>query len=227
LMAGQIVKQASGPFTDSSLDGVSIAGVQEFDGSGLPLIQAGLTTWDGAGNLTWNADLNDAGMMSSPAYTGTYSVGSNGRVALTVNGQSTPSILYLTGQNEGFLYASNNVITGEIMNQSGTSFTNASVSGNYAGGNWQALGTASLEVEQLTADGAGNVTGTVDADTPLTQPFGPTSTSISGTYTVSSNGRGTISQNSVTTGIFYVVSPTQILVIPNTVSNPTVVTLSH
>jgi hypothetical protein len=227
LMAGQIVQQAPGTFADSSLSGVSVSGVQEFDNSQLPLIQAGLITWDGAGDFSWNADQNDAGTMSSPSFTGTYTVVSNGRVALTINGQPNSLVLYLTGPNKGFLYAPNNVITGEIMNQSGTAFTTASVSGNYAGGNWQALGSASLEVELLTADGAGNVTGTVDADAPLSHPYGPTSAQIAGTYTVSSNGRGTITQSGATTGIFYVVSPTQILMIPNATSTPTVVKLSH
>jgi hypothetical protein len=66
-----------------------------------------------------------------------------------------------------------------------------------------------------------------DSNVALGAPFGPASTPVSGTYAVSSNGRGTITQNGSVTGIFYMASPTQMLMIPNGSANPTVVSLFH
>jgi hypothetical protein len=64
---------------------------------------------------------------------------------------------------------------------------------------------------------------------PTTSDYllGPTSTAVSATYTVSSAGRGVVTQNGATTGIFYVVSPTQVLLLQGTaVLEPKLVTLS-
>jgi hypothetical protein len=224
LMAGQIVQQTGAPYSTGSLNGVSVSGTQQYDNnyySDSPLVQVGLMTWDGAGNLSWTTDQNDNGVMSTPSYNWTYVVASNGRVTFNPGlfGPS-PTILYLTGPNQGFLYDPN----GQIMSQSEGTFSNGSFAGTYFGGNWQALGNPTLQVDLLTSDGVSIVTGTSDSDSPG-GPLPPAS--ISGTYAVSSNGRGTITQNGSVTGIFYMVSPTQILLIPNATPNPTVIQLSH
>jgi hypothetical protein len=233
VLSGQIVQQAAIPYTNGSLSGVSVFGIEQFDNASvplteridIPLVQIGLITWDGAGNFAWSADQNDAGAMSTTTYSGTYSVDSSGRVTLQLGDQ--PTVLYLLGPNQGFLYAANNLITGQIMNQSGNPFSNSSLSGTYAGGSWQTLGNANSQVEVLVSDGDANITGTVDSDAPTSVPYGPTTTPATGNYSISSNGRGTITQDGVTTEIFYVISPTQFLMIPNANPSPTVTELFH
>jgi hypothetical protein len=229
VLAGEILQQSGTPYGSGSLSGVSVMAGQQYDASGNPLVQAGLMTWDGAGNLNWMVDQNDAGTMSTQNYDSTYTVGSYGRVSIVPSGclsDCTPTaVLYLSAPNQGFL--SGNVVFGTFANQSGNSFSNSSLSGSYTGDTWQQFGNANLQVEQLSFDGEGSVTGTSDSDAPLQVPFGPMSTPISGTYAVSSNGRGTITQSGATTWILYVVSPTQVLMIPNSDSNPAVTELSH
>jgi hypothetical protein len=230
VLAGQMVQQSSGSYTNSSLDGLSVVGVQSLDGGELPVVQVGLITWDGAGNFTWTADQNDAGVMSTHSYTGTYSVAANGRATLSVNGLAHSPILYLTGQNQGFVMGTDAGATeGLFFNQSGSPFDAASFAGEYLGGNWQpTMVNVSLEVDALTSDGIVNVTGTSDNYISIESPlFYPASNSVSGTYAVSSTGRGTITQNGSVTGIFYVVSPTEVLMIPNVDPDPKVITLSH
>jgi hypothetical protein len=238
---GMIVQQAPGSFSNGSLNGVSVAGLESTDiesfgclpvngcNSGLPEEQVGLFAWDGNGTFTVNGDQNDGGTMDAPSYSGTYSVASNGRVTLTAPEQANSPILYLTGPNQGFVMGTYlNTTFGSIYNQSGSPFGTASLIGNYVGGNWQIMGSSggddvNLEVDTLTSDGVGDVAGTSD----YLAVSVPGSSTISGTYAVSSNGRGTITQNGGTTNIFYLVSPTQLFMIPSGNSNPNLVMLSQ
>lgn len=233
LLAGQILQQGGSSYSNSSLNGVSVVGLQSRDttfvGDDGPVAQVGLITWDGAGNFTLSADNNDLGSMSAPSYSGTYTVAANGRVTLTSTGQLNGAVLYLTGPNQAFVMGTDlEVTSGSLLNQSGSPFSKSSFSGIYFGGIWQANSQSiTLEADTLTSDGSGNVSGTTDTESISIRPYGPASTQVSGTYSVSSDGRGTITQSGATTGIFYVVSPTQILMIPNADPNPKVITLSH
>jgi hypothetical protein len=230
---GQILQRASGNFGNNSLSSRSVIGLQWRDtslvGNDGPVAQAGIITWDGVENFTLTADQNDLGGMTSPSYSGTYTVAANGRVTLTASGQLNGAILYLTGPNQGFVTGSDLAVTsGAVFNQSGSTFNDAAFGGNYFGGNWQfSDDTINVEADALTSDGVGNVSGVSYIDSFVTSPNGPASSSVTGTYAVSSNGRGTITQSGATTGIFYVVSPTQILMIPNADPNPKVITLAH
>jgi hypothetical protein len=229
LLVGPVVQSASG-FTNASLSGASVFALQQsgvINPSG-SIAQVGLITWDGGGNFTLSADQNSAGALSVPAYSGTYSVTSNGRVTLTANGQSTP-ILYLTGPNQGFAVGTDNNLYGQIFGQSGAPFGDSSFSGNYVGLNWFLINVNSnvnltQVLDNLAADGAGNLTGTSDV---IDFVNGPSSTPVAATYSVSSAGRGVVSQNGATTGILYVVSPPQVVLLPSTGNFPTLITLSH
>jgi hypothetical protein len=100
--------QQSGTFSNSSLSG-SYAFVMDgfitgsYNVDGLGWIQG-----DGAGNMTWNQGVNDGGVFNSTSGTlsGTYSVGSNGRVTATISGVSQANndlILYLISNSSAYL----------------------------------------------------------------------------------------------------------------------------
>jgi hypothetical protein len=233
ILSGPIIQNVGAPYSNSSLNGISVLGLQG-DSGGAAIAQAGLITWNGSGGFGLTSDENNNGSLSSPGYSGTYSVASNGRVTLSAAGQSTP-IIYITGPNQGFVIGTNaNISDGQIFSQTGSPFSNASFSGNYLG---QMLPTyiygppccssnttVDLELDDFTADGSGNLTGTTYLEDLVN---GPSINAVSGTYSNSSSGRGTVTQNSSTTNIFYVVSPTQVLMIPAAGRYPKVMSLSH
>ena len=229
-MTGPVVQSAGVPYTNNSLNGTSVIELQESVSS---VVQLGLVSWDGSGNFTLSADQNSAGTLSAPAYGGTYSVASNGRVTLTANGQSSTPVLYLTGPNQGFVIGTDaNISYGQILSQSGSPFNNATFSGNYLGLNVpiiSALSTTScndadLELDNFTADGAGTLTGTSYLNNYV---CGPSWIPVSGTYAVSSAGRGVVTENGSTNSIFYIVSPTQAVSMPSTATYPNLIMLSH
>ncbi len=231
VVTGQILQQASGNYDAGSLSGASIIGLQwrdlTFVGNLGPVAEVGRLTWDGNGNLQLNADENDLGSMTSPAYSGTYSVAPNGRVTLSAGGELNSAIIYLTGPNQGFVVGpGEDVSYGAVFNQSGSPFTN--LAGTFLGGNWQfSDSSTTVAVDDFSFDGSGNLSGTIYSDSSITPPGGPASNSVTATYSVSSNGRGTITENGSVTGIFYMISPTEALLLPNQDPSPIVSTLSQ
>ena len=90
------------------------------------------------------------------------------------------------------------------------SFSASSLSGDYSFSAAQTGQTNLTFVGQLVADGKGNLSGLED----LSQPGKSNSAPVSGTYTVSASGQGSItlaSPSSVPGFIFYVVSPSKVL----------------
>jgi hypothetical protein len=71
-------------------------------------------------------------------------------------------------------------------------------------------------IGQLAATGAGTISGTVDEFIPPSTPS--TDQALSGTYTVSSDGSGTLTPNHINgfpgNLVFYVVSPSALRMIP-------------
>jgi len=232
ILTGPIVQGAAGPYTNSSLSGVSVFGWQSDPG----VAETGLITWSGSGGFSLTGDENNNGTLNSPSYSGTYSIASDGRVTLNPSGQSTTPIIYLTGQNQGFVInvdADGSV--GQILPQSGSPFSAASFSGNYLGAmlpeyiSYQCCTNpdVNLELDDFFPDGSGNLTGASyfeDFSQLVAAPFG---NPVSGTYSTSLNGRGTVTQSGSTTNIFYVVSPSQVLMISAAGSYPKVMSLSH
>ena len=99
--------------------------------------------------------------------------------------------------------------------QTGGPFNNASFSGTYALGTLPLLYLPGADVVGvLTADGAGNLSGT-------STPFGSVTQAITGTYSVAANGRTTVSITPATqlpsTLVFYFISPSKAvgLLVPN------------
>jgi hypothetical protein len=71
------------------------------------------------------------------------------------------------------------------------------------------------EIDYVNADG-GTLTGTSDKN----GSGGPSSSSINQTYVVSSSGRVVVSNGGVEQEIFYIISPSQVVALPTTSSNP-------
>ncbi|HWF39260.1 MAG TPA: hypothetical protein VG322_12110, partial [Candidatus Acidoferrales bacterium] len=165
-------------------------------------------------------DENNGGAITSPSpsFNGTYVVASNGRVLLTGLG-SRAAVVYLTSPGQGFLLGSDaSVTTGLLEQQTGiTTFSTAAVQGGYT------LSTslpADTKVPnllgQITADGAGGVTGIVDEiDPPLSAtPEGKANLNqslIAHINFVGPNGRSTATTNSPigmpASMVLYLVSP--------------------
>ena len=94
-------------------------------------------------SLSYSMDDNDGGTVQSSIGSGTYSVGSNGRVPISGTGNHNP-IFYLTGKNAGFEVGSggSKVQFGSMVAQSGSNFNNNSISGNYYGGSWELVSSS-------------------------------------------------------------------------------------
>jgi len=166
VLTGPVEQNSGGPFTTGSLNGTSVIGLQaNVVGNGyynLSLAEVGLITWDGAGNFVLTADQNSGSTLSTPSYSGTYSVASDGRVTLTGSGQSATPVFYLTAANQGFFVGTEtngDTSYGQLLAQSGGPFSNASFSGAYLGLNWPVVNqNIDFDLDTFTADGSGNLT---------------------------------------------------------------------
>jgi hypothetical protein len=138
----------------------------------------------------------------------------------------------LVSSNEAFfIVPDSSVLFGFGEAQAAGPFTNATVSGAYAGSatNSAALGVSIFSGE-FTADGAsptGSLTGTED----IGAPSGPTlGAAVSASYSISSfptNGRGTIAGGIAGNGVIYVVSPSKFVVVSSNDKNPAVLIFEH
>jgi hypothetical protein len=212
LLSGQILLQ-SGSFTDASLNGVSVIEIQSLSTGTAASATAGLGTTNGSGSISgWNTDQNLAGTISSLSQTGSYSASSNGRVTVTLIGNSSPPVLYLTNPNQAFVVGTNPLAVdfGMIQPQSGSNFTTSSLSGAYLGGSFQPVNSSvGEEVAALQASN-GAFTGTSNKN----GSGGTSTSSISETYVVSSNGRVVVSRSGARVGIIYMISDSQFVFLP-------------
>jgi len=233
ILAGQVLKQ-SGSFTDASFNGVSVMEDQYLDGGTNPTAVVGFLTGSGTGSFTGNFDVNDGGTITTQPVSGNYSVDSStGRVTLTAAGNHPP-VFYLVAKNQAFLVGTGGSPDfGTLTPQTGTSFTNASLSGNYLGGSQQPVNyNVSSELDAVNANGAA---GTFNVTTDNNSNCGsgsacPDSKTISGIdYTVSSDGRVLVTCGSgsggncpagTQVGIMYIISTSQAVFLTVQDNNP-------
>ena len=239
LIAGQVLQQ-SGSFTDASLNGISVVETQGLDANNSPAtvdVSAGLVTTNGTGtSFSVTIDDNDGGTVTQQeSLSGTYSVASNGRVTVSLPGENHPPVLYMIAKNQAFVIGTNGnkVEIGTLTPQTGSNFTNASLSGNYYGGSQPPVNyNVSSEVDAVNANGSGTFNVTTDNNSGGCGGSGnacPDSSAISVDYTVSSNGRVvlTCGANSggdcpqgTQVGIMYIISSAQAVFLPLQDSNP-------
>ena len=212
LLSGQVLQQSS-PFTDASLDGVGVIEIETLS-AGTPSATVGLVTTNGTGSsINLTEDQNLGGAISSLSQSGSYSTSANGRVTLVLTGQSSAPVYYLIAKNQAFVVGSNALAVdfGVIEPQSGSGFTNSSLTGAYPGGSLQPVeSSVGEEVDDLQANGTGAFTGM----SVKNGSGGPSTNTITETYTVSSNGRVVVSQSGTQAGIIYMISNSQFVFLP-------------
>jgi hypothetical protein len=177
-----------------------------------PLVEGGVIVTNGSGTVTSGfEDINNNGSLTQNlALSGTYVVGADGRGTLSVsNGLGTANfVIYPTVSGVVVMQTDFGIVNiGSAFAQTGAPFSNASVQGGF-GATLSGV-TASGEIEstaQFTANGSGTLNGAVDFNNAGVLSSGLT---LSGTYTMTSSGRGTAALHS-TFGtqniIFYMVN---------------------
>ncbi len=186
----------------------------------------GVFTADGAGNITpFTFDAQSDGVLTSNgSFSGnTYTVASNGRTAVTLNSGAAQQIYWLVNGARAFFINTdpNSTIDGTADLQSGSSFSNGSTNGQFAfvnsgvtlSGNPPLIQNTLDRVATLQFSGSGGLT--LNEFINLT---GSTSTPgfLSGSYSVSSNGRATGKINGGSNNInfvFYLISGNQAYVL--------------
>jgi len=201
LLTGTIQRQTgAGGFSNASLNAASVIGMLGASSNGNDVV-LGVLNIPTPGNFTLVGDENNVGALSALNQAGTYSVASNGRVAVT--GTPRPMVLYLSAPNQGFVVGTDtNASTGFFEPQTagpfslnGTFFIGPSTQGESFANSYD----SGLE----TFNGAGSVTGTIDSK-PSNGPV--LIQALTDGYAIASNGRGTMTTSNF---IFYVISPTK------------------
>ena len=238
------MKQQFGqPFTTGSISGAMAGGTsgQFLSGSFLPyvsVIQIVPTT--GAGSFQFSLADNSAGTVTNTngtPFSVTYTSDQFGRVdtaGFTVNSVFQP-ILYLVSTDEAFCVSmlSGGPIVGHFEPQTLAAFTPASIKGTLVQGTSAPAVSTDRDLSGfLTFDGVSAVTGTQDESTSSANT---PSEAVTGTYALSATG-GTDGSGTVTltapakfTGAFFILSPTQMVMITTTANdtNPVLLIIGH
>ena len=220
------------------------------DNNGNASVFAGLLTaptCDGATTATLSYDEDNGGTITSPApaLNGTCKISANGNGRATFSGLGRLAAAYLTGPAQGFLLGSDAAVTtGLLEQQSGGPFALTSVLDGYTlSAPFIGENQVPNLLGQVTSDGNGNVTGTVDEfDAPtaahtegnpnLDQALAATLSTLADT---AATGRGTWATTApVPTGfpasaVFYIVSPANVRVLSTDASSahPELIFLDH
>jgi hypothetical protein len=207
---GTALQQSGGPFSMGSLNGTSVFGAAGFTVAGND-VTVGEVQFDGVGNVSGTNDENYFGLsFSDEPIIGTYTVDANGLGRGAVSEVRGPglSTFYLVSPGKGFIISGNDSLEFGIFEpQTGAPFSNASFLGNYALGAVPLLSTVGTSFASgvLSPDGGGNLAGTLTTKAG-TQTF-------AGSYSVSANGRTTLSitptSGSPSNLVFYFVSPSK------------------
>ncbi len=227
--SGVLLKQTTSAFSNSSIVGNYAFGFLGADKQGSRYGFAGAFTANGQGHFNPGLlDSDDNGTVaSSVAFTGTYNVqtGPNGRgtATIAIAGQGTTNYsFYVVSPTQLLVMEIDNVVgqsaplvSGSILQQASTSFTNASLNGS------SVLETTALnnlaqtvaQVGLLTTNGIGGLTMSSDVNTAGGASSG--SSSLGAGYTVGANGRTTLSGSGLaaTDPVLYLVNSNQAFIV--------------
>ena len=220
---GQAEKQSATAFSAASLSGSYAFGSQgdtTLNFAGLNTV--GRFTADGAGSISSGAmdSVQDGTSSSNISFTGTYTVNAAGKAVVTLNpagGGTTSQIFWMVSPSRAvFLTDSASKIEDGTMDlQQGSSFSNATLSGQYA------FVMDGFDISQNTFDRVGTInwggSGNLTLD-ELINFNGQTSTpgSLAGTYTVAANGRGVASVSTLSNNVvFYLISANDAYMLQN------------
>jgi hypothetical protein len=149
---------ASAACTNASVNGPYGMALSGTDGSGHQVAGVFLLTPDGAGNVTGHGTVNDNGIVSTPSFSGTYTLAANCTGTITIPGSTMTFVVDDSGKQMQLLV----VVTGDgqragvAIAQGVSVCTAAATKGSY--GSWYSQGTNS-SVEQATFK-KGKLTGT-------------------------------------------------------------------
>ena len=214
VLSGELRRQ-NGPFSPSSFNAASIfsmtgANRREY-APALVDVFVGQLVPDGIGSLM--GILDDNHVASNRGITGSYTVARNGRTTMTFTLGLGPSIAYLYGPNEGFLMdtSGTDVWFGRMKPQFGVPFSAASISETFLTATTIPPSEYTENCAGMTTfDGVGGFTSTLDTNSWANLNH----YELKGTYTVASNGRGTLtfaSSNSAAPMVFWMISPTELV----------------
>jgi hypothetical protein len=234
-LSGQMLLQnTSTQFTNTVLQGSGVVSGTGLAGSNSTVFAGLLASSLGNGSATLSYTQNDAGTVTTNSSSGSYQVQSNGRVGFTGLG-SRLAAAYLTGPNQGFIIGSDAAVTyGLLEQQTGAPYSASSIQGSYALFAPKEPDTNVVNmIGQLDATGGGTISGTLDEFIPPSTPS--TNQALAGTYTVATDGSGTLTPNQINgfpgNLVFYVVSPSSLRMIPTDPASgdpqPQVIFLNH
>jgi hypothetical protein len=196
-VAGEVAPQSLDQFADTDLTGNYVFQSIGFSADRVTA-SAGRFTADGAGNITAGLfDENDTGIVRETVpFSGMYAVAPNGRSTFTlISDQETLSFAFYLAGARGFFVRLDPDLTaaGEFQSQAPGPFSAASFGGSLGLLLTGVFGDLESDLlARLSSDGAGNLAGLTDANI-----FGDLfeALSVTGTYNVSSTGRGTLALN--------------------------------
>jgi hypothetical protein len=169
----------------------------------------GQETFDGVGNVTGVRDENSDGVVTSAQpFSGTYTVDADGlgRGEIALGG--VQQSFYLASPRRGFIVDTSDYDEGMFEVQSGAPFSDVSISGNLVLGTlpWPFNWTFSPASGVMSATGSNGLLGTSDC-------VCGSDSSFSGIYSVSGNGRTTMTitpdSGSPSNWVFYLSSPSK------------------
>jgi len=223
-LSGEMILQSpTTVFNHAVLAGTSVATGTGLDGSNASVFGGLLTSTlcDGSAPVSLAADENDGGTVTTAeSFSGNCTVETNGHASFSLTGVGDPAPAprianaYLTGPGSGFLLGSDAAVTtGMIEQQTVTAFADSSVVGGYTlSAPFPGETNVPNVVGQIAADGAGNLSGTVDTVVPPGKPAylgQPLAATINNLMT---DGRSPLTVQPAPTGlptnlILYMVSP--------------------
>jgi len=234
LSGEMLLQDSSTQFNQSVLQGSGVVTGTGLDGANSTVFAGILASTLGDGNATLSYTQNDAGTVTANSLSGTYQVLQNGRVGFTNLGPRLAAA-YLIGPNQGFIIGSDAAATyGRLEQQTGAPYSTSSIQGSYALFAPKVADTnVTNMIGQVDSTGAGALSGTLDEFIPPSSPS--MDLSLSGSYTVASDGSGTLTTNRPTgfpaNLVLYVVSPSSVRMIPTDLGlgdpQPQVIFLNH
>lgn len=239
MTTGEAVLQTQPSFDAGALNGAGVVTATGQDSSGNSTVLVGLLSGNGSGTISSTTDGNNAGSIApNVSASGTYSVAPNGRAQTTGLGNQL-AVVYLVSPNQGFVIGQDSAASLGVLEpqtfagpynaasfnsyftfgpaESGSSFTGGKSTVDFAG--------------SILSDGVSSISGKVDETNA--SGLATTNLAMKGTYTIASNGRGTMAFGSPTAlpsqFVFYMLSPTQLRVVSAVPSDtqPMVFFLNH
>jgi hypothetical protein len=207
LVAGQILQQSQGSLSFSETSVLETAAT--CSGTSAEA-EAGILDFSGYPTVSLNADQNCGGALTQLSGTGQVTGLTNGRATLSIplsNNTTFSPVIYLVAANEGFLVGTDSGVSfGFLQGQSGGPYSEASLSGTYAGGSLAPVDPTVNNQAGIAVVGSNTLTFTTNISN-ASGLFQNQTTDVS--YTVTPTGRVALTEKTTTEEILYLISPSQ------------------